>query len=69
MGPSLIHVYTATTIRDDQLRAAATHRRARASAPPERAGGPEAHQRQRTLVRLSLLFARRRGPATQRHSA
>lgn len=70
MGPSLIHHHHAAVVRDEQLRVADMRRRAKASAPPERVGrGTDAHERQRALVRLSLLLSRRRDPATHRRWA
>jgi hypothetical protein len=61
--------HLATVLIDEQMRVAVERQRAKAlSEPPERAGGGvDAHERQRALVRASLLLSRR-DPATRRRA-
>jgi hypothetical protein len=57
--------HLASEVIDDRLRVAAQRRRVEMSAPLADTA-MEAHRRQRALVRLSLLLARRQDPATHR---
>jgi hypothetical protein len=70
MGPTLIDLTHAATIRDERLRVADARRHAETTARLERmGGGVDAHERHRALVRLSLLLSRQRDRAPHRRWA